>query len=56
MEVIEAPQHDKPLAVIDYAHTPDALAKALGRCANIAAVRCGACSAAAAIVIRASGR
>jgi UDP-N-acetylmuramoyl-L-alanyl-D-glutamate--2,6-diaminopimelate ligase len=29
MEVIEAPQHDKPVAVIDYAHTPDALAKAL---------------------------
>jgi UDP-N-acetylmuramoyl-L-alanyl-D-glutamate--2,6-diaminopimelate ligase len=30
MEVIEAPQHDKPIAVVDYAHTPDALAKALG--------------------------
>jgi len=30
MEVIEAPQHDKPVAVVDYAHTPDALAKALG--------------------------
>jgi UDP-N-acetylmuramoyl-L-alanyl-D-glutamate--2,6-diaminopimelate ligase len=29
MEVIEAPAPDKPLAVIDYAHTPDALAKAL---------------------------
>jgi UDP-N-acetylmuramoyl-L-alanyl-D-glutamate--2,6-diaminopimelate ligase len=29
MEVIEAPQHDKPVAVVDYAHTPDALAKAL---------------------------
>lgn len=30
MEVIDAPQHDKPVAVVDYAHTPDALAKALG--------------------------
>ena len=30
MEVIEAPQQDKPVAVVDYAHTPDALAKALG--------------------------
>jgi UDP-N-acetylmuramoyl-L-alanyl-D-glutamate--2,6-diaminopimelate ligase len=29
MEVIETAAHDKPLAVIDYAHTPDALAKAL---------------------------
>jgi UDP-N-acetylmuramoyl-L-alanyl-D-glutamate--2,6-diaminopimelate ligase len=30
MEVIEAPQHDRPVAVVDYAHTPDALVKALG--------------------------
>jgi UDP-N-acetylmuramoyl-L-alanyl-D-glutamate--2,6-diaminopimelate ligase len=30
MEVVEAADHDKPLAVVDYAHTPDALAKALG--------------------------
>jgi len=30
MELIAAPQHDKPVAVVDYAHTPDALAKALG--------------------------
>jgi UDP-N-acetylmuramoyl-L-alanyl-D-glutamate--2,6-diaminopimelate ligase len=30
MEVIESAAKDKPLAVIDYAHTPDALAKALG--------------------------
>ena len=30
MEVIEAAAKGKPLAVIDYAHTPDALAKALG--------------------------
>jgi UDP-N-acetylmuramoyl-L-alanyl-D-glutamate--2,6-diaminopimelate ligase len=30
MEVIESAAHDKPIAVIDYAHTPDALAKALG--------------------------
>jgi UDP-N-acetylmuramoyl-L-alanyl-D-glutamate--2,6-diaminopimelate ligase len=30
MEVIESAGHDKPMAVIDYAHTPDALAKALG--------------------------
>jgi UDP-N-acetylmuramoyl-L-alanyl-D-glutamate--2,6-diaminopimelate ligase len=29
MEVVEAPASGKPLAVIDYAHTPDALAKAL---------------------------
>jgi UDP-N-acetylmuramoyl-L-alanyl-D-glutamate--2,6-diaminopimelate ligase len=30
MEVIETGARSKPLAVIDYAHTPDALAKALG--------------------------
>jgi len=31
MEVVEPPAaHGKPMAVIDYAHTPDALAKALG--------------------------
>ncbi len=30
MEVIESGAHDKPMAVVDYAHTPDALAKALG--------------------------
>jgi UDP-N-acetylmuramoyl-L-alanyl-D-glutamate--2,6-diaminopimelate ligase len=30
MEVVEAADHAKPLAVVDYAHTPDALAKALG--------------------------
>lgn len=29
MEVIEAKESGKPMAVIDYAHTPDALAKAL---------------------------
>ncbi len=29
MEVIEPVARDKPLAVVDYAHTPDALAKAL---------------------------
>ena len=29
MEVVESNAGDKPLAVIDYAHTPDALAKAL---------------------------
>ena len=56
MEVIEPDARDKPLAVVDYAHTPDALAKALGACANIAAARCGACSAAAAIAIPASVR
>jgi UDP-N-acetylmuramoyl-L-alanyl-D-glutamate--2,6-diaminopimelate ligase len=30
MEVVEPGVHERPLAVIDYAHTPDALAKALG--------------------------
>ena len=30
MEVVEPTARDKPLAVVDYAHTPDALAKALG--------------------------
>ncbi len=30
MEVIDSEAADKPLTVIDYAHTPDALAKALG--------------------------
>jgi UDP-N-acetylmuramoyl-L-alanyl-D-glutamate--2,6-diaminopimelate ligase len=30
MEVVESTAGDKPLAVVDYAHTPDALAKALG--------------------------
>jgi UDP-N-acetylmuramoyl-L-alanyl-D-glutamate--2,6-diaminopimelate ligase len=29
MEVVEADARDKPMAVVDYAHTPDALAKAL---------------------------
>jgi UDP-N-acetylmuramoyl-L-alanyl-D-glutamate--2,6-diaminopimelate ligase len=30
MEVVESTVRDKPMAVIDYAHTPDALFKALG--------------------------
>jgi UDP-N-acetylmuramoyl-L-alanyl-D-glutamate--2,6-diaminopimelate ligase len=30
MELIEAPETGKPTAVVDYAHTPDALGKALG--------------------------
>jgi UDP-N-acetylmuramoyl-L-alanyl-D-glutamate--2,6-diaminopimelate ligase len=30
MEIIESPRADKPAAVIDYAHTPDALGNALG--------------------------
>jgi UDP-N-acetylmuramoyl-L-alanyl-D-glutamate--2,6-diaminopimelate ligase len=30
MEVVESAARDKPMAVVDYAHTPDALAKALG--------------------------
>nr|WP_230369718.1 cyanophycin synthetase [Paludibacterium denitrificans] len=47
----------EPLIVIDYAHTPDALEKALATLAEIRiAAHCIACSAAAAIVIRASGR
>ena len=29
MEVVEAQAHERPMAVVDYAHTPDALAKAL---------------------------
>ena len=45
------------MAVIDYAHTPDALAKALERAARaLPRASCGACSAAAATAIRASGR
>ena len=34
MEVIDAARTGRPLAVIDYAHTPDALAKALARAAR----------------------
>ena len=34
MEVIEPAMRGKPLAVIDYAHTPDALAKALASLAR----------------------
>jgi UDP-N-acetylmuramoyl-L-alanyl-D-glutamate--2,6-diaminopimelate ligase len=30
MEVVEPAARDKPMTVVDYAHTPDALAKALG--------------------------
>jgi len=30
MEVVEPAARDKPMAVVDYAHTPDALAQALG--------------------------
>jgi UDP-N-acetylmuramoyl-L-alanyl-D-glutamate--2,6-diaminopimelate ligase len=47
MELIAASGADKPLAVIDYAHTPDALSKALGalreHCAGdaVVRVRCG---------------
>ena len=47
----------QPLAVVDYAHTPDALAKALRRRARaLRAAGCAACSAAAATATPASGR
>jgi UDP-N-acetylmuramoyl-L-alanyl-D-glutamate--2,6-diaminopimelate ligase len=43
-----------PLAVVDYAHTPDALRKALARRARTARAGSSWCSVAAAIAIRAS--
>ena len=51
---------EAPLVVIDYAHTPDALVKTLATLREVAQQRhgasCGACSAAAATAIPASGR
>ena len=45
------------LAVVDYAHTPDALGQgARAPCASTAGARCGACLAAAAIAMPASAR
>ena len=50
----------KPLVAVDYAHTPDALDKALAGAArrwrSSAAASCGACSAAAATATRPSAR
>ena len=45
-----------PLAVVDYAHTPDALGKALSAARAHAAAGWPWCSAAAAIATRASAR
>jgi len=52
MEVIESTAQGKPKAVIDYAHTPDALAKALGALREHCRDSFGACSAAEATGIR----